>query len=244
MVFARFAFYHRGRRIPFGLPIGFRALIMGADDEPDLFAERTVNSNSQTTPDAQPLFAGAVARQAVAILTAAVALGLVYNSASPLGVKLRKPTEKLPRATLSTAGTAGATPVSTPASNAVVPATNSSAAADFIPVLTWMQVKPLHAAGKILLVDGRTPAAYQVEHIPGAISLSVKSPASEFAAFTANYPKDTNIVVYCGSEMCELSHELAVKLVKELGYTNVQEMPGGITEYLIYEGKPNPADSQ
>jgi rhodanese-related sulfurtransferase len=202
-----------------------------------------MNSNLQTTPGFQPQFMGAVSRQAVAILTAAVALGLVYNSASPLGVPVRKPPEKPVGATRSPNGTAGATHISTLATNAAGAPANP-ASADFIPVLTWMQVKPLHAAGKILLVDGRTPAAYQIEHIPGAISLSVKSPPAEFAAFTANHPKDTNIVVYCGSEMCELSHELAVKLVKELGYTNVQEMPGGITEYLIFEGKPNPPDSQ
>ena len=177
-----------------------------------------------------------MSRRAVAILAAAVALGLVYNSASPLGVRVGRPVENPAGTPAPTTGqtlrpvTTGPASVSTPG--------------DLIPVLTWPQAKPLLAAGKILLIDGRTPAAYQIEHIPGAISLSVKSPPAEFAAFVTNYPKGTNIVVYCGSDMCDLSHELAVKLVRELGFTNVQEMPGGITEYLIFEGEPNQPGSR
>ena len=187
-------------------------------------------------------------RQAVAILAAAVALGLVYNSASPLGLRLHKSAENLASAPAST-NASPVRPITTTSSEGSTTPTNTTAAtalasAEFIPVLTWVQVKPLLEAGKIVLVDGRTPAAYQVEHIPGAISLSVKSPPAEFAAFAANYPTGTNVVVHCGSDMCELSHELAVKLVKEMGFTNVQEMPGGITEYIIFEGKPNPSASK
>ena len=220
---------------------------MRADGEPEFFAQRTMNSNQPATRGPQPQSAGAVSGQVLAILAAAVALGLIYNSASPLGVRFRKPPEKLNVPPAPTTGQSSQ-PVATTATNVSTAndaaAATTSASADFIPALTWLQVKPLLAAGKILLIDGRTPAAYETEHIPGAISLSVKSPPAEFAAFTANYPKGTHIVVYCGTDMCELSHELALKLVKELGFTNVQEMPGGITEYLIFEGKPNSPGSK
>jgi hypothetical protein len=196
----------------FRLPSRIGVLNISAYGEPELFTKRTMNSNQQTTPSPQSQSACKVAQQAVAILAAAVALGLVYNSASPLGLRLRKTAENPASASAATNVpparpiTAAVTTVTTPPTNpAAAPAT--SASADFIPVLTWMQVKPLLAARKIVLIDGRTPAAYQVEHIPGAISLSVK-------------------------------------LVKEMGFTNVQEMPGGITEYIIFEGKPNPGGSK
>jgi rhodanese-related sulfurtransferase len=228
------------------LPTGGVRLNIEANGEPELFAARTMNSDQPTMSDPQPRSACAVSRQAGAILAAAVALGLVYNSASPLGLRLHKSAENLASALAST-NASPIRPVTTAASTVSTPTNTTSAAttpasAEFIPMLTWVQVKPLLAAGKIVLVDGRTSAAYQVEHIPGAISLSVKSPPADFAAFAANYPTSTNVVVYCGSDMCELSHELAVKLVKEMGFTNVQEMPGGITEYIIFEGKPNPSE--
>ena len=69
--------------------------------------------------------------------------------------------------------------------------------------------------------------------------LSTELSAPEvFIAFALNHPKDTAIVVYCGGEDCDESHELAEKLRKDLGYTNVKQMPGGIVEYRVSMSKP------
>ena len=50
------------------------------------------------------------------------------------------------------------------------------------------------------------------------------------------------IVVYCASTSCQLSRSFALRLLS-LGFTNVQDMAGGMAEYLREEpaaGKQSP----
>jgi rhodanese-related sulfurtransferase len=112
------------------------------------------------------------------------------------------------------------------------PAPADAAAQPLIPSLTWAQVKPLLEAGKILLVDARAKANFDIGHIPGAVSLPATSQAPELQAFVARFSKDTPFVVYCGSEQCHASRQLAESLVKIGGFTDVREMPGGYAEFL------------
>jgi rhodanese-related sulfurtransferase len=110
--------------------------------------------------------------------------------------------------------------------------------------LRWAEVKPLLAAGQIVLVDARATAAYEIEHIPGAVSLPAESAPAELIAFATKHPQYTAIVVYCGSDDCDVAHELAEKLRQELGYTNVREMPGGVVEYRVAESRTTSAGVQ
>jgi rhodanese-related sulfurtransferase len=203
-----------------------------------------MNGSQQTVSASEPCAGKFPWRQAFAILAAAVALGLVYNVASPLGVRAPKPESQAagPPVNSNTRALQLTAPVTTNSASAPAPptalATNASASA-----LRWVEVKPLLAAGQIVLLDARAKAAYDIEHIPGAVSLPVGSVPAEFLAFAMKNPKDTAIVVYCGSDNCDLSHELAEKLRTELGFTNVKEMPGGIAEYRESEGKSNPPGS-
>jgi rhodanese-related sulfurtransferase len=184
-------------------------------------------------------------RQVIAILGTAVVLGLVYNVASPLGVRAPKTEDEAPnlptnsRALAPQLTTSVATNPSTETTTSATSVTNASDAA-----LLWVQVKPLLATGQILLVDARAKMAYDIEHIPGAVSLPVESAPADFIAFAMKHPKDTAIVVYCGSDNCDLSHELAEKLRTDLGYTNVREMPGGIAEWRVAAGKATPPGSK
>jgi rhodanese-related sulfurtransferase len=200
-----------------------------------------MNGNQQTVAAGEPCAGNIPWRQVVAILAAAVALGLIYNVASPLGVRapkqsqaagspLNSNTHALPLAALIVTNSASAQ--ATPVALAANPSASS---------LRWVEVKPLLAASQIVLVDARATAAYEIEHIPGAVSLPVNSAPAEFLAFATKYPKDTAIVTYCGSDNCDLSQELAEKLRRDLGFTNVKEMLGGIAEYRLAEGKPNPS---
>jgi rhodanese-related sulfurtransferase len=193
-----------------------------------------MNGRPQTVP-APARCAGTIPwRQVVALPVAAVALGLVYNVASPLGVRAPRTEsqEANPLVHSSTSSVPAVAPVSTnPVNATTVPATTNAVA------LRWAEVKPLLAAGQIVLVDARARAAYDIEHIPGAVSLPVISQPAEFLAFAVKYPKDTAIVVYCGSDNCDLSHTLAEKLRNDLGYTHVKEMPGGIAEWRVAEGR-------
>ncbi len=174
--------------------------------------------------------------QVFAILAAAVALGLVYNVASPLGVRAPKPEEQAagPPARSNAPIVQPTAPVSTNPSNLPATAGPLTTNANALP---WVEVKALLESGQIVLLDARAKTAYDLEHIPAALSLPTDSKPEEFIAFAMKYPKDSAIVVYCGGGDCDQSRELAEKLRKELGYTNVKEMPGGIVEYRLAVAK-------
>jgi rhodanese-related sulfurtransferase len=187
---------------------------------------------------------GILLRQMLAILVASVALGWLYNKTSPLGIRAPKPerggapaagTNASSAARPAAASAASANPASpdappeAAAASALVPSAPAGAG------LRWVEVKPLLEAGAIVLVDARAKTAFEVEHIPGAVSLPSNASPEEFMAFAMKYPQSTAIVVYCGGADCDLSRQLAEKLRTDLGYTNVREMPGGIVEWRVAE---------
>jgi rhodanese-related sulfurtransferase len=220
-----------------------------------------------TTPELKPARGPGLGLQIVLILVAAVALGVAYNHASPLGLRPARrgetaspqsdgrptPSARMPLAipapllpTVARTGDvnqtvsmnlemAATSPGPPPTASAVNPAPGSSPPAMQFSELTWVQVKPLVVAGKVLLVDARLKANYELSHIPGAISFPFTSSAVDVQLFALKYPKQTQFVVYCGSEQCHLSHQVAEVLFMICGYTNVSEMPGGFAEYLAAE---------
>ena len=177
--------------------------------------------------------------QALGLLVAALLLGLIYNAASPQGIKFTRapsPGDGRP---------APAQPqnVHTGYRNETIsfqwefppnPSLSPSAGPSLKQV-TWAEIKPLLAARKIVLVDARPATVSAAGHIPGALSLPSIAAAAELTAFAAAHPKDTAVVVYCGPTSCHLSEQLAAKLVAEHGFTSVQTMPGGYAEYLAAE---------
>jgi rhodanese-related sulfurtransferase len=178
--------------------------------------------------------------QAACIFASAVALGLVYNSASPLGVRPNVPqvTETAPaKSAVPRSGYFNETLSMTLESSPGVPtprgtpATGAAQAA--IPALSWTQVKPLLEAGKIVLVDSRPKSAFDLGHIPGAVSLPSDAPLTELQAFVAKHPKDSALVVYCNSTTCRSSQQLAHQLISLGKFRNVSEMPGGFAEYTV-----------
>jgi rhodanese-related sulfurtransferase len=189
---------------------------------------------------------GHVVWQAVGILAAAMAIGMVYNQTSPLGV--RKPTPPgeqpaLPQIAAPTALSTGSAvaPTNLPGWNFLPP--NSTAAATELrfPELKWPAVKTLLAANQIVLIDARLAETYALSRIPGAISLPAYSPVAELQAFAERFSRETRFVIYCNSESCDMSHELAAKLARQFGFTNLAIMPGGFAEYVIAEsGAANP----
>lgn len=191
--------------------------------------------------------------QCAGILAAAGVLGLIYNSASPLRVRAPSPDETLPTSpvptgkpslvrtglhneTISLTLELPPAPVVVPAPANDPPSTANPAPVApgmVIPSLKWPEVKALLDAGKIVLVDARLKANYDIGHIPGAILLPATSSADELRAFAEKHPKNTAFVTYCGSETCHMSHQLAEQLIKICGFTNVRHMPGGYAEYTI-----------
>ena len=199
-------------------------------------------------------------RQVLAILVAATVLGLLYNQASPLGVRAsvpaamadtNKPAESVPKRmgfvneTLSlTLEASDQTPAPGTAPNRAAPPAPPPAVAPAqaldIPDITWVGVKPLLAAGKIVLVDARPKSAYDVGHIPGAVSLSSNSQAADVQVFARAYPPNTAFVAYCGSESCHASRQILDALVRLGGFTHVSDMRGGYAEFLATQAPATP----
>lgn len=179
--------------------------------------------------------------QAACIFASSVALGLIYNSASPLGVRPNAPqvTETAPaKPVVPRSGYFNETLSMTlelspgvPTPRGTTPAAGAAQAA--IPALSWTQVKPLLEAGKIVLVDSRPTSAFNLGHIPGAVSLPSDAPLTELQAFVAKHPKDSALVVYCNSTTCRSSQQLAHQLISLGKFRNVSEMPGGFAEYTV-----------
>ena len=182
--------------------------------------------------------------QAACIFAASVVLGLIYNSSSPLGVRPNAPqvTETAPakpavprsgyfNETLSMA--LETSPGNPPPPRGATPTPAAGAPQAAIRAMTWQQVKPLLEARRIVLVDSRPKSAFDLGHIPGAVSLPSTAPLTELQAFAAKHPKDTALVIYCNSTTCRSSQQLAQQLISLGKFRNVSEMPGGYAEYTV-----------
>ena len=73
-----------------------------------------------------------------------------------------------------------------------------------------------------------TQEYYSRENIKGSRHVPLDQIGREVA--TKNFPRDTEIVVYCGGPKCPQSHMAADKL-KAFGFTNVKVYEGGLEEW-------------
>jgi rhodanese-related sulfurtransferase len=83
----------------------------------------------------------------------------------------------------------------------------------------------LKAGTPLVLLDARSGKWDDGRRIPGARSLNAGSSDKDIAAIVP--AKDTLVVTYCANLKCQASPMLA-KHLRELGYTNVIELPEGI----------------
>ena len=94
--------------------------------------------------------------------------------------------------------------------------------------------------GKVVVLDTRTPDAFQEEHIPGAINI----PEAELDKRMKELPKNKDIVTYCWNITCHLATRVALKLAQK-GY-KVHELAGGIEgwknhDFALTGSKKEPA---
>jgi len=96
-------------------------------------------------------------------------------------------------------------------------------------------ITPSEAAGLIetnlgnpafVLLDVRTPEEFASGHIAGAVNLDYKSP--DFQQDLEKLDKSLIYLVYCRSAV---RSGRAVAIMKELGFTNVYDMAGGILQW-------------
>jgi rhodanese-related sulfurtransferase len=107
--------------------------------------------------------------------------------------------------------------------------------------LPWAE--PELAAGEIRIVDARaldvlwldarSEADYKAAHIPDAILLNYDNWESAIVELMGEWLMDTRpIVVYCGSESCGTSKEIAERLREVLPEAEIYSLKGGWDAWL------------
>lgn len=93
--------------------------------------------------------------------------------------------------------------------------------------------------GRTLFIDARKADEYADLHIPGAINLSPEELKEGGAGRMAAFPKDREILVYCGQISCDAALIVAEKL-QALGFTKVVVF---MTGFRAWDEAGYPADT-
>lgn len=97
---------------------------------------------------------------------------------------------------------------------------------------SWDLKVALENGEPVIVVDTRSPQAYAVEHIPGAVSLPHRTMD---AATTAHFDKAYLVVTYCDGIGCNASTKGALAMAR-LGF-RVKELIGGL-DWWKRDGHP------
>lgn len=76
-------------------------------------------------------------------------------------------------------------------------------------------------------IDARPQDEFEREHVPGALLLNEDRWNELLPQVLAVWAPEKRVVVYCSSESCGSSREIAHRLRKEAGLTNVFVLEGG-----------------
>lgn len=83
------------------------------------------------------------------------------------------------------------------------------------------------ASPLVCWVDARSSPAYVREHIPNAVLLNEDEWEQLLPRFLEVYSPDKKVVVYCASDSCDASRQVAKRLREELGLKNIFTLEGG-----------------
>ncbi len=87
-------------------------------------------------------------------------------------------------------------------------------------------------ADGVLWLDARPDAQYQADHIPHAYQLNEDRWSELLPQFLTLWSPDKKTVVYCSSQSCAASHEVARRLREEAQLKEVYVLHGGWEAYL------------
>ena len=88
---------------------------------------------------------------------------------------------------------------------------------------SWDLYESLNNGGKIVVIDTRSPEAYEQEHIPASINIPHRTMSEES---TGHLDKQTLYVTYCDGIGCNASTKGALNMTR-LGF-KVKELLGGL----------------
>jgi rhodanese-related sulfurtransferase len=91
------------------------------------------------------------------------------------------------------------------------------------------EAKELWDLGTAFFLDARAPADYAAGHIALSHNLPVEQFDQYFPKMAAMLSPDSEIVVYCDGEQCDLSHSLMTLLRERGGYNHVRVLANGWT---------------
>jgi rhodanese-related sulfurtransferase len=83
--------------------------------------------------------------------------------------------------------------------------------------------------------DARPDEEFARDHVPGAISLNEDRWNELLPQFLATWSPEKKVVVYCSSQSCNASREVARKLRTEAQLKNIFVLQGGWEEWLKRE---------
>lgn len=84
----------------------------------------------------------------------------------------------------------------------------------------------------VLWIDARPAAQFEREHIPNALLLNEDDWDELLPPMLAAWSPEKRIVVYCSSQSCAASHEVARRLREEAGLKDVYVLHGGWEAWL------------
>jgi len=79
----------------------------------------------------------------------------------------------------------------------------------------------------VLWIDARPAMEYRLAHIEGAVLLNEDGWDELLPAVLEKWSPEQKVVVYCSSQSCAASHEVARRLREEAGLPEVFVMEGG-----------------
>jgi rhodanese-related sulfurtransferase len=102
-----------------------------------------------------------------------------------------------------------------------------------IPPSESVTVEQARAWGEnAIWVDARPDDEFAHDHVPGALSLNEDRWNELLPQFLQNWSPEKRIVVYCSSQSCNASREVAKRLRDQAQLKNVFVLQGGWEEWL------------
>jgi rhodanese-related sulfurtransferase len=102
-----------------------------------------------------------------------------------------------------------------------------------VPASEMVTVAQAQAWGEnAIWVDARPDNEFASDHVPGALSLNEDRWSELLPQFLAAWSPEKKVVVYCSSQGCNASREVARRLRKEAQLSNVFVLEGGWEEWL------------
>lgn len=106
----------------------------------------------------------------------------------------------------------------------------SLSASEGIEIASPADTRRLMNSGSFLILDARSPEAFDTGHLPGALSLPYATHLESFTELSAMLDSTQSVIVYCSDRHCDDALRLGVFL-RSQGTKKVILFLGGITEW-------------